>query len=235
MTQIKYVTDGILVRECLKDPELWQYQVVVLDEAHERSLNTDILFALMKQAVIRRKGTLRLVVTSATLRTDQLCRYYFGCPLLSVSGRCYPVSILHQESPASQRVDTTVQVAIRIHLNEPAGDILAFLTGFEECEQATRKCFAKLEEIAKRGRQVPPMMIIPLYGAQTPEQQANAFLHTPENCRKIIFATNIAETSLTVPNVGYVIDSGMVKQKVYSAETGMESLLVVPISKVQAI
>ena len=97
-TRIKYVTDGILVRECLIDPDLSEYSVVILDEAHERSLNTDILFALVKQAVLRRKGTLRLVITSATLRTDQLSQYYFACPLLSVSGRCYPVSILHQES-----------------------------------------------------------------------------------------------------------------------------------------
>jgi len=106
LTQIKYVTDGILVRECLIDPDLKDYQVVILDEAHERSLNTDILFALVKQAVLRRKGSLRLVVTSATLKTDQIARYYFGkptllgdnssgCPVLSVSGRCYPVSILH--------------------------------------------------------------------------------------------------------------------------------------------
>lgn len=107
-TQIKYVTDGILVRECLIDPDLKSYSVVVLDEAHERSLNTDILFALVKQAVLRRQGTLRLVVTSATLRTDELSKYYFGCPLLSVSGRCYPVSILHQESPKELRVDTAI-------------------------------------------------------------------------------------------------------------------------------
>jgi ATP-dependent RNA helicase DHX8/PRP22 len=107
-TKIKYVTDGILVRECLIDPDLKSYSVVVLDEAHERSLNTDILFALVKQAVVRRQGTLRLVVTSATLRTDQLSKYYFGCPLLSVSGRCYPVAILHQESPKEQRVEVAV-------------------------------------------------------------------------------------------------------------------------------
>ena len=110
-TQIKYVTDGILVRECLMDPDLMQYQVVILDEAHERSLNTDILFALVKQAVLRRRGTLRLIITSATLKTDRIAKYYFGdgkqlnkqaeeglvCPIISVSGRCFPVAIMHQE------------------------------------------------------------------------------------------------------------------------------------------
>lgn len=185
-------------------------------------------------AVIRRKGTLRLVVTSATLRTEILQEYYFGCPLLSVSGRCYPVAIMHQDTSKDQRLEESVTLAIRIHLNEPIGDILVFLTGFEECESAVQKCFQKLQALSEK-RPVPPMLLVPLYGAQTPEQQANAFVKTPENCRKIIFATNIAETSLTVANIGYVIDCGLVKQKVYNPQTGMETLQVVPISKVQSV
>lgn len=166
-TKIKYVTDGILVRECLVDADLQDYSVVVLDEAHERSLDTDILFALVKQAVIRRKGTLRLVVTSATLRSDEgkIADYYFKCPLLSVSGRCYPVTLLHKESSREKKVDNSVDAAIRIHLHEPAGDILVFLTGFEECEIASKQCYQKLQDMAESGKEVPPMMLASLYGA----------------------------------------------------------------------
>jgi len=147
-TQIKYVTDGILVRECIQDPDLRKYSVVVLDEAHERSLNTDILFALVKQAVLRRKGTLRLVITSATLKTNEISKYYFNCPIMSVSGRCFPVSILHKQSYKDKRVENSVDSAIKIHLHEPEGDVLVFLTGFEECEKASSQCFEKLSELA---------------------------------------------------------------------------------------
>jgi ATP-dependent RNA helicase DHX8/PRP22 len=181
---------------------------------------------------MRRRGTLRLIVTSATLKTDTLAAYYFNCPVLSVSGRCYPVTIMFKESSREKKMENAVGAAIRIHLHEPAGDILVFLTGFEECEQAVKLCFQKLGEMADDGKEVPPMMLASLYGAQSPEQQQNAFVKTPEGCRKIIFATNIAETSLTVDNVGYVIDCGFVKQKQYNADTGIESLVVVPISKV---
>ncbi len=149
----------------MHDKDLNQYSVVILDEAHERSLNTDILFALVKQAVIRRRGTLRLVITSATLRTDKISSYYFNCPVISVSGRCYPVSILHKESSRDKRMENAVGAAIRIHLNEPAGDVLVFLTGFEECEEANKLCFQKLSEMQEQGKEVPPMILTPLYGA----------------------------------------------------------------------
>ena len=165
MTKIKYATDGTLVSECLRDPDLMKYSVVVLDEAHERSLNTDILFALVKQAVLRRRGTLRLVVTSATLKTETLAKYYYDCPVLSVSGRCFPVSIMFKESSRDKKMENAVGAAIRIHLHEPAGDILVFLTGFEECEQAVRLCYQKLQEMADEGKEVPPMMLASLYGA----------------------------------------------------------------------
>ena len=119
-------------------------------------------------------------------------------------------------------------------MHEPAGDILAFLTGFDECERAVKMCHQKLVELAEES-DLAPMIIVALYGSQTAAQQANAFLQTPANHRKVVFATNIAETSLTVDGVGYVIDAGLVKQKQFNPLTGMDSLVVVNISKVQAV
>lgn len=132
------------MRECLVDKYLCKYNVVILDEAHERSLNTDILFALCKKAVVQAKGKLKLIITSATLKTDEISVFFNQAPFISVSGRCYPVSILFKESSKEKRVENTVAAAIRIHIHEQAGDILVFLTGFEECEQALKLCYEKL-------------------------------------------------------------------------------------------
>lgn len=109
------------------------------------------------------------MITSATLRTDKISNYFFKCPIISVSGRCYPVSILHKESTKEKRMENAVGSAIRIHIHEPAGDILVFLTGFEECEQAVKLCFERLQGLSEGGKEVPPMMLVALYGAQSPE------------------------------------------------------------------
>lgn len=233
-TIIKYVTDGILVKECLTDNNLNKYHVVIIDEAHERSLYSDILFALIKQVVKVRNGSLKLIIMSATLNTEQFMKYFNNCPLLKVSGKLYPVDITYHPSPMDKRVKSSVELAIRIHLHEGPGHILAFLTGFEECEKACKMTYSILEDLSKKGKKVPPMNIMPLYGAQNTEDQSRIFERTKNNCRKLIFCTNIAETSLTVDGIGYVIDCGYVKQKIYNHKTSMDSLMIVPISKVQA-
>ena len=233
-TIITYVTDGILVKECLTDNNLNKYHVVIIDEAHERSLYSDILFALIKQVVKVRNGSLKLIIMNATLNTEQFMKYFNNCPLVKVSGKLYPVDITYHPSPMDKRVKSSVELAIRIHLHEGPGHILAFLTGFEECEKACKMTYSILEDLSKKGKKVPPMNIMPLYGAQNTEDQSRIFERTKNNCRKLIFCTNIAETSLTVDGIGYVIDCGYVKQKIYNHKTSMDSLMIVPISKVQA-
>ena len=233
-TIIKYVTDGILVKSCLTDNNINKYHFVIIDEAHERSLYSDILFALIKQVVKVRNGSLKLIIMSATLNTEQFMKYFNNCPLLKVSGKLYPVDITYHPSPMDKRVKSSVELAIRIHLHEGPGHILAFLTGFEECEKACKMTYSILEDLSKKGKKVPPMNIMPLYGAQNTEDQSRIFERTKNNCRKLIFCTNIAETSLTVDGIGYVIDCGYVKQKIYNHKTSMDSLMIVPISKVQA-
>ena len=234
-TKMRYETDGILVRECLSDRLLRAYDVVILDEAHERSIYTDVLFALVKEAVRQRAGGLRLVVTSATLNTELFSKYFGDCPILQMEGRCFDVDVRYLEVPGERRVEEAVTNAVRLHLHEGIGEILVFLTGSEECEQAVQRTSQVLEQLISEGREVPAAAVYALYGAQSSEDQSRVFETLDEDIRKIIFSTNIAETSLTIDGVGFVIDCGWVKQKVYHPKTGMDCLVVVPISKVQAV
>lgn len=209
-TKIKFLTDGMLLRECMVDRDLSQYSYILIDEAHERSINTDILCALVRQIQSRRED-LKVIIMSATLEAELFVKY-FQAKVLYVQGRQYPVEVLYTNVAQRQWIDSLVSTVIQINLEEESkrGDILAFLTGKEEIEDVARI-------LDEKSRLFPPqcmkLIICPLYGAQSSEQQASAFEPTPRGCRKVVLATNIAETSITVPNIKFVIDSGLAKQK----------------------
>ncbi|GIY28685.1 ATP-dependent RNA helicase DHX8 [Caerostris extrusa] len=229
-TVIKYMTDGMLLRECLVDPDLKSYAVVMLDEAHERTIHTDVLFGLLKNAV-KRRPELKLIVTSATLDAVKFSQYFFEAPIFTIPGRTYPVEILYTKEPENDYLDASLITVMQIHLTEPPGDILLFLTGQEEIDTA---CEILYERMKSLGPEVPELIILPVYSALPSEMQTRIFEPAPPGSRKVVIATNIAETSLTIDGIYYVVDPGFVKQNVYNSKTGMDSLVVTPISQAQA-
>ncbi|CAH2048163.1 unnamed protein product [Thlaspi arvense] len=224
-TVLKYLTDGMLLREAMADPLLQRYKVIILDEAHERTLSTDILFALLKGALSNRPD-LKLVVMSATLEAETFQRYFIGAPLMKVPGRLHPVEIMYTKEPERDYLEGAIRTVVQIHMCEPPGDILVFLTGEEEIEEACRRINKELGDQVK---------VLPLYATLPQAMQQKIFDPAPEGGRKIVVSTNIAETSLTIDGIVYVVDPGFVKQKVYNPQTRGESFLVSPISKASAL
>ncbi|TVU25701.1 hypothetical protein EJB05_28206 [Eragrostis curvula] len=248
-TCIKYLTDGVLLRESLSNPELKQYSVIILDEAHERSLNTDILLGLMKRLIKDRASDLKVLITSATLDGLKVSRFFSGCPVLNIPGTLFPVEKFYSTERPTNYIESSLRTAIDIHVKESPGDILIFVTGKDDID----KMVSKLEERIQNLEEGSCMdaLVLPLHGSLPPELQASncyccifdlllalfpvrVFAPAPPNCRRFIVATNVAETSLTVDGVVFVIDCGYVKQRQYNPTSGMYSLDVVQISRVQA-
>ncbi|CAL8104572.1 unnamed protein product [Calicophoron daubneyi] len=229
-TKIKYMTDGMLLRECLIDPDLKQYSVIMLDEAHERTIHTDVLFGLLKKA-IQKRDDMKLIVTSATLDSVKFSQYFFEAPIFTIPGRTFPVEILYSLEPENDYLDAALNTVMQIHLTEPPGDILVFLTGQEEIDSGCELLYERMKAL---GPDVPELIILPVYAALPSEMQSRIFDPAPPGSRKVVIATNIAETSLTIDGIYYVIDPGFVKQKVYSSKSGMDQLIVTPISQAQA-
>ena len=273
-TRITFMTDGVLLRQAVATPELEQFDALVLDEAHERSLNTDVLFCLVKRMLASRRerngrglsppaplrtssGLQRVLIASATLDTAKLARYFFDAPVLHVPGRRFPVSVLHAAEPTSSHalVDAALELVLRLHVERPlrgraagcegdrgvdevaergvaADDVLVFCTGQEEIATAAHALTALEAQLRADGpASAASLLVLPLHATLSVEEQQRVFTPAPFGSRKVVFATNVAETSLTIPGIGIVIAPGFVKEKRYDHERGMEVLTVVPIAK----
>lgn len=223
LTRVKLMTDGILLTELASDPMLSAYDTIVLDEAHERTLNIDFLLGTLK-TILARRSEFRLIVSSATLAFERFSEFFGGAPVVQVSGRTYPVTLVHRppENDATL-AENVAEVVEEITERDARGDILVFLPG----EREIHECAAVLHSHG-----LPHTVILPLYGRLAQAEQARIFDRLPQ--RRIILATNVAETSLTIPGIVYVIDSGLARVNRYEPRSGVTRLLVEPISRASA-
>lgn len=229
-TIMKYMTDGMLLRELLTEPDLGQYSALMIDEAHERTVPTDIACGLLKD-IAKARPDLRLLISSATMDAQKFQKYFDDAPIFNIPGRRYPVDIHYTSQPEANFLAAAITTVFQIHVTQGPGDVLVFLTGQEEIEAAEQS----LQETARKlGSKIPEMIICPIYANLPSELQTKIFEPTPPKARKVVLATNIAETSLTIDGIVYVIDPGFVKENVFNPRTGMESLVVTPCSRASA-
>jgi ATP-dependent helicase HrpA len=223
-TYVKLMTDGILLAEMQGDPDLRAYDTIIVDEAHERSLNIDFLLGYLQRLLARRRD-LRVIVSSATLEIERFSAFFDKAPVVEVSGRTYPVDVLHRP-PREDEGDLAVLVANAVQEVtelDPRGDILVFLPGEREIREA-------MDELSSRP--LRHTVLLPLHGRLPQADQQRVFQPMPE--RRIVLATNVAETSLTIPGIVYVVDTGLARLNRYDTRTGVTRLKVETISKASA-
>jgi pre-mRNA-splicing factor ATP-dependent RNA helicase DHX38/PRP16 len=228
-TIIKYMTDGVLLRESLNSPDIDQYSCIIMDEAHERFLNTDVLMGLLKR-VMQRRRDMKLIVTSATMNAEQFSLFFGNVPIFTIPGRTFPVDIMFAKTPQEDYVDAAAKQVLNIHVGQPEGDILVFMTGQEDIEVTCTVIQERLDQL----EDVEPLTVLPMYSQLPADLQAKIFARGENNARKVVVSTNIAETSLTLDGIKYVVDSGYNKLKVYNPKIGMDALQITPISQANA-
>jgi ATP-dependent RNA helicase DDX35 len=234
-TKIKYVTDGILLRETMYDPLLSKYSVVMIDEAHERSLNTDILLGLLRK-IQKKRPELRVIVSSATIDAHAFKTFFetnkhsasdphgdTAC-VIRVQGRQFPVDIYYLKFPIKDYVKACIDTVHFVHKTEQPGDVLVFLPGRQDIERVV----ATLDDMNLG------LHVLPMYSGLRADKQLQVFKRAPRGRRKVVVSTNVAETSVTIPGIRYVIDSGFAKIPSYNARDAMSSLLAEPISQASA-
>lgn len=230
------MTEGILLREAMTDKHLSKYQFIILDEAHERTINTDVLFGIIKRVQNQRKtfnmSELKVLIMSATMDVDHFAKY-FDCPVLYLPGRTYPVQVLHTKQRKEDYLFAALVTLFEIHKTAPLHqDVLMFLTGKDEIESALNqiRSIGKSHDMANYA----PLRAWPLHSSLPPQRQLEAFQKSGDTYRRVIVATNIAETSITLPGIKFVIDTGVVKIRNFDSRTGFDSLKVSKISQAQA-
>lgn len=271
-TKIKYMTDGLLLREALLDPYLSKYSVIIVDEAHERTIHTDVLLGLLKNVQkarsksingvvntdhnnsnnghaleeridnqndgilkscqVKKYNPLKLIIMSASLDARVFSEYFGGAKAVHVQGRQFPVDIFYTHKPETDCIDAALITIVQIHLEEGPGDVLVFLTGQEEIESVERLIHERLRQLPECSRK---LLTFPIFSSLPSEKQMRVFMPSPAGHRKVILATNIAETSVTIPGIRYVVDPGLVKARTYDPKMGVDSLIIVTTSKAQAL
>jgi ATP-dependent helicase HrpA len=224
-TSVKFMTDGILLAETQGDPNLGHYDTLIIDEAHERSLNIDFILGYLHRLLPKRPD-LKIIISSATLDAESFSDFFDGAPVIQVEGRTFPVEdVYHPPLDGRERMaDQVARAAEWLGELDPLGDTLVFLPG----EREIRDCADLLD-----GRRYPSTLILPLYARQAGNDQQAVFKPMPHR-RRIILATNVAETSLTIPDIRSVIDSGVARVNRYDPFSGIERLQVEPVSKASA-